>query len=154
MTVEFLDLVDLQGLMEEHGEKILGLVHSQILAHNFRGQHRATDKEGEFLRGEDHVYSVAEFIKGSGSVRTGWPTVEDTNEARKLRHPLLARCENGETPNEALAGMVKYHAGKTSGWTYEWEEELETLPLLDELAVYCRAYRLFVAKSSKAGGFR
>ena len=78
ITVEFLDLSDLQSLRVEHGEKLLDLVHSQVLAHNFRGQHRATDKQGKLLKAEDHVYKMGDFIRGmTAGARSGEPSKED-----------------------------------------------------------------------------
>ena len=102
ITVEFLDLADLQGLMAEHGEKILDLVHSQILAHNFRGQHRATDKTGKLLKAEDHIYKMGDFIQGmTAGARSGEPSKEDVEMSKRLGKAIAAQTVTQERIAEA-----------------------------------------------------
>lgn len=150
ITVEFLELPDLVEIMKEHGEKVLDLVHSQILAHNFRGQHRATDKQGKLIKPVDHVYKFSDFIRGmTAGARSGEPSKEDVEMSKRLGKAIAARIAGGESEADVEAAVVDFHASLTAGWTYD-----ESMASEENLAKYCRAYRLYKAAREKATTFR
>lgn len=145
MTVEAVEGKDLEGIGLD---KIAHLVNGWVIAHTLRGQARATNKDGEFLKKDDHVYSVGDWLRSYevGERGSNVVTKEDKEFATKLWE-VFSKCETSEATSERWMAMRAKHSKQLelTPWTPEVPDQVN----LEILGEYARDFRKAIIADRK-----